>query len=275
MNCLVISNNIIIFVYSNIMSNYGFIITRHVNSETTNKYWNQSVKLIRTLYPLRQIVIIDDNSVQTYIKADFEYSNLLVIQSEYPGRGELLAYIYYLKYKWFPNAVIIHDSLFIHTKIHFELFAMPVMPLWHYTYDNENINNINRIVSTLRNNSILLKKIYQKEDLVINFGVSNEKLILCFGGQCYIKLNFLEMLEEKYGITNLVDSVRNRTDRCSLERILGLLFCQEYKNLTKIKSLFGDIMKHPRAFHYTFNDYFSDFNKQKIVSAFVKVWTGR
>ena len=31
------------------MSNYGFIITRHVNSEKTNKYWNQTVKLIRDL----------------------------------------------------------------------------------------------------------------------------------------------------------------------------------------------------------------------------------
>ena len=54
------------------MSNYGFIITRHVTSEQTNKYWNQCVKLIRTFYPLRKIVIIDDNSNQTFIKTDFK-----------------------------------------------------------------------------------------------------------------------------------------------------------------------------------------------------------
>ena len=30
------------------MDKYGFIITRHVNSDKTNKYWNQCVKLIRT-----------------------------------------------------------------------------------------------------------------------------------------------------------------------------------------------------------------------------------
>ena len=80
------------------MANYGFIITRHVNSEKTNRYWNQSVKLIRTYYPLRQIVIIDDNSNQEFVKADFDYKHLTIIQSEFPQRGELLPYYYYLKY---------------------------------------------------------------------------------------------------------------------------------------------------------------------------------
>ena len=88
---------------------YGFIITRHVNSETTNKYWNQSIKLIRTFYRLIKIVIIDDNSNYKYMKADFDYKNVEIIQSEYPGRGELLPYIYYLKY--LPSFLLcIHKS---------------------------------------------------------------------------------------------------------------------------------------------------------------------
>lgn len=106
------------------MSNYGFIITRHVNSEKTNRYWNQAVKLIRTYYPFRQIVIIDDNSNQQFIKSDFDYKYITIIQSEFPQRGELLPYIYYLKYRWFPNAVIIHDSLFIHRRFHFEKYEL-------------------------------------------------------------------------------------------------------------------------------------------------------
>jgi hypothetical protein len=257
------------------MSNYGFIITRHVNSEKTNKYWNQSVKLIRTFYPLRKIVIIDDNSNQDFVKADFNYGNLTIIQSEYPGRGELLPYIYYLRYKWFPNAVIIHDSLFIHNKIPFEKFGMPVLPLWHHSYDKENINNLNRLASSLQNNSILLRKIAKKNDLVISLKSTNDTFYLCFGGQSYIQLRFLELLENKYRISNLVNTVHNRTDRCSLERILGLLFCQEYPKLNTIKSFFGDIMKQPRAFSYTYDDYCSDLSKKRIINPFVKVWTGR
>ena len=55
---------------------FGFIITRHVNSELTNNYWNHSVKLLRSLYPLRKIVIIDDNSDYNFVKAEFEYKNI-------------------------------------------------------------------------------------------------------------------------------------------------------------------------------------------------------
>ena len=55
---------------------YGFIITRHVNSEKTNNYWNNNVKLLRGLYPSSKIVIIDDNSNYDYVKAEFEYKNI-------------------------------------------------------------------------------------------------------------------------------------------------------------------------------------------------------
>ena len=256
------------------MSNYGFIITRHVNSEQTNKYWNQCVKLIRTYYPLRQIIIIDDNSDYNFVKSDFDYLNLTIIQSEYPKRGELLPYVYYLKYKWFPNAVIIHDSLFIHKKINFTKFAMPVMPFWHHSYDQENKHNILRIASSLKNNKKLLVKINQPQQIIM---LKNDNHFnLCFGGQCYIKLGFLEMLERKYKLTNMINAIHCRIDRCALERILGLLFCEEYPQLLTIKSLFGDIMKQPKAFNYNYDEYNIDLiNKQKLHHSFIKVWTGR
>lgn len=256
------------------MSNYGFIITRHINSVQTNKYWNQCVKLIRTFYPLREIVVIDDNSDQQFIKTDFEYNNITIIQSEYPGRGELLPYIYYLKYKWFPNAVIIHDSLFIHKRIAFEKFKTPVMPLWHHIYDKENIDNILRISSVLTRNTSLIKKINSNEINMIGLGLDN-KFNLCFGCQSYIKLSFLEHLQNKYNITNLVNVVRNRKDRCSLERVFGLLFCQEYPTLLKLNSLFGDILVQKQAFDYNYNQYESDLKHGKVIHPFVKVWTGR
>jgi hypothetical protein len=257
------------------MVSYGFIITRHVNSEQTNKYWNQCVKLIRTIYPLRQIIIIDDNSNPKFIKADHNYSNLTIIQSEYPQRGELLPYIYYLKYKWFPSAVIIHDSLFFHSKINFNKICFPVLPLWHHSYDKENQQNILRISNALSNNMNLFKKLLKPNEVVTNMGFSNDKFNLCFGGQCYIKLGFLELLQKKYNITNLVNVVKNRSDRCALERVLGAMFCEECPKLVKINSLFGNIFKHPGAFKYTYNDYIKDLANKKIVCPVVKVWSGR
>ena len=254
------------------MSDYGFILTRHVNSEQTNKYWNRCVKLIRVFYPLRKIVIIDDNSNQKLVRADFEYKNVIIIQSEYPGRGELLPYFYYLKYKWFPSAVIIHDSLFIHKRIAFENFNMPVIPLWHHIYDKENLDNLLRISSVLNNYQMLSKKLINNFNIL---GLKNDNFNLCFGGQAYIKLSFLEHLQNKYNISKLINVIHNRLDRCSLERILGLLFCQEYPKLLKVCSLFGDILAQNRNFNYNYDQYNNDFAHKKAIHPFVKVWTGR
>jgi len=256
------------------MTNFGFIISRHVNSKSTNRYWNQCVKLIRATYPLKQIIIIDDNSNQQFVQADFAYKNLQIIPSEYPGRGELLPYIYYLRHKWFPSAVIIHDSLFVHKKILFNKFIHPVMPLWHHTYDKENIGNIVRIASALNNNSILLNKLIGTSVDFLSFN-KNNKINLCFGAQAFIKLDFLEHLQNKYNIINLVHTIHNRTDRCALERVLGALFCEEYPLLKTVNSLFGDIITKDRSFSYTYDEYLFDFKRKKALYPFVKVWSGR
>jgi hypothetical protein len=252
---------------------YGFIITRHVNSEETNKYWNHSVKLIRTFYPNKQIIIIDDNSNKEFIVADHEYDNLTIIQSEYQARGELLPFIYFLKYKWFDNAIIIHDSIFIHKRIPFEVFKCPVLPLWHHPKDKENVNNVIRIIKHLKNNYKLYSKIYDRNNMIM--GLNNENYNICFGCQCFINLRFLERLELKYKITNLVNAIHCRTDRCSLERVMGLLFNEEYNQLKYIKSLFGEIRYHYKSFKYNYPEYSDDFKKKKIVHSIVKIWTGR
>jgi hypothetical protein len=260
---------------------FGFIITRHVNSEKTNAYWNQCVKMIRTLYPLCNIVLIDDNSNYDFVKADHDYLNLQIIQSEYPARGELLPYVYYLKYAWFPIAVIIHDSTFIHTRINFDSITLPVMPLWHHPYDWERVENISRIASSLKTNRRLQWKINKRNTfhhLMSSSSLASAKtdeFFLCFGCQCVIRLPFLRYLEEKYQITNMLNHVLNRPDRCSLERVMGLLFCEECPALLNSPSLFGDIKQFPRAFQYTFGQYKQDVVKKKIFHPVVKVWTGR
>ncbi len=250
---------------------FGFIVTRHVNSVNTNMYWNHCVKLLRTLYPLRKIIIIDDNSNYEYVKPEFEYKNIEVVKSEYPKRGELLPYYYFLKNKYFENAVIIHDSVFFHKRINFEDFGgINVLPLWFFYPDRENIENTKRISKNLRNYIALDSKLNNDISLL---GLSTDKWYGCFGVQSYINLKFLERIESKYGITNLIKVVNCRADRCSLERIFGCIFFTESK-ITFRKSLLGNIMKYQR-WGYTYDEYMSDLKKGTIPRTVVKVWTGR
>jgi hypothetical protein len=263
------------------MPNFVFILTRHVNSEKTNHYWNTSVKLLRTFYPFRQIVIIDDNSNQEYVKSFHEYKNLTIISSEFPQRGELLPFIYYLRHpEWGPAAVIIHDSTFIHKHVTFEKFNMPVLPLWNFQYDKENLSNLHRIASALKNNA-RIHSMFGTNDMtyqqINQLGIHSRKskFICCFGAQLFIQYRLLAHIEAKYQLSNLVHVIHCRIDRCAFERILGALITLEYPGLIKFPSLLGNIQLSG-DWGYTFEDYQRDFYQhKKLPRNIIKVWTGR
>jgi len=255
------------------LNSYGFIITRHVNSEKTNNYWNRCIKLIRTFYPHRKIVVIDDNSNQEFVKAEFEYKNVIYEQSEYPGRGELLPYTYFLKNHYFDNAVIIHDSVFFHKRVNFEkLLGLDVLPFWHFDADKENYLNTQKISTVLKNHYELQVKINMNEINIL--GLNKTGWNGCFGVQSFINYNFLNYINNKYKITNLLHVVKNRSDRCCLERLFGIIFSSESKINIRNKSLFGHIHNY-QNFGYSYDQYINDINNSKIPQYVVKVWSGR
>jgi len=260
---------------------YGFIVLRHVNSELTNEYWNECVKCIRRFYPQRKIVVIDDNSNKDFVKSDFEYTNVEYIQSEFPQRGELLPYYYFHKHHFFENAIIIHDSVFIHKRINFDtLKNFKVLPLWHFSHGkDENIKRSLEICNYLKNNYEVNKQLKSVENKYQLLGLSKSKWDGCFGVQSYINYNFLDYLQEKYSLFNMLKVVKCRSDRCCLERIYGLIINLECVELNKIKSLLGCITSYNNSEYkwgYSYHRYKEYMNKYKKSPApYVKVWSGR
>jgi hypothetical protein len=259
---------------------YGFIITRHVNSEITNHYWNHCIQCIRRFYSPEKykIIVIDDNSNKEFLKSYFEYQNVEYIESEFPGRGELLPYYYFHKHHYFDNAVIIHDSVFFQRKVNFSKILLPVLPLWHFSeVKTENIPNTLRLLQFLRNNFQLQKKIIKSDKYeILSFtSVNTNDWFGCFGVQSYINYNFLATMQKKYNLFNLLQVIKTRTDRCCLERIIGAIFYIEYKDLSRYKSLLGSINAYC-SWGYTWNEYWSQIvQKKKSKKPLVKIWTGR
>lgn len=251
---------------------FGFIVTRHVNSQKTNEYWNQCVKMLRLQYPFREIVIIDDNSDPQYVHAHADYSNVTIYASDFPKRGELLPYLYYLKYKWWRKAIIIHDSVFFHQRIPFERIKAPVVSLWHHPYDRENYPNLVRIAKHLNKSNALVSRLS-----VALMATQRRKQFfnISFGCQSVIQLSFLEGLQRKYNLMNLARAIHCRVDRCGLERIMGLLFAMECPSYAVSPSLFGDIRRHHLSFSYHYDAYMHDVVKRSLTQPVVKVWTGR
>lgn len=228
----------------------GFIILRHVNSEETKRYWKHCYECIRKNYPENNIVIIDDNSRQEFITHHNLYKTS-VIQSEYPRRGELLPYVYYLRHKWFDTAVILHDSVFINSYIDFSVKNYKI--LWEFEHNWDQIKDEKRLI-----------RVFQ-DDKLNNFHDNKNLWKGCFGCMSVITHDFLSYIQSTHDICLLLDHIYTRFHRCSFERVLACLLQFHAEKET----LFGNIHKYCK-WGITFDE--KDTYSYLPIT---KVWTGR
>lgn len=237
---------------------YGFIMLRHVNSEVTNKYWIESYNCIRKYY-FNKIIIIDDNSNEEFIRKDIHLINCYVIKSDFPKRGEILAYYYLYKYHLFDKAVIIHDSTFVNTYIDFFKYEK-IKFLWHFTHHWDTPEDELKLLKLIKNNTHLIKLFFLKN-----------KWAGCFGLQSIIEHSFLKSIVEKYNIFDILNYVDTRSKRMNVERIFALIVTFENDALVTDPSIYG-IIHHYIHWGYTYQNYLDDPKKDL---ALIKVWTGR
>jgi len=197
---------------------FGFIILRHVNSQSTDRYWKLSYDCIRKFYPENEIVIIDDNSKQQFITNKKLYKTH-IIKSEFPGRGELLPYYYYSKNLFFDTAVIIHDSVFINKKIDFNVETYKLM--WCFEIkDPYQIKDERRLINIFNDEN--LKQFHK-----------NKKWHGCYGGMSIVKYEYLNNLNKKYDFSKLLPLIKNRHNRMSFERVIACIL--QIENREKIE----------------------------------------
>ena len=257
----------------------GIILTRHVIDVVTNRYWNMSVKCLQNCCPGIPIIIIDDNSDVNVLKAFENYKNVKILRSDLTGRGELLPFVYLLKYHFFDNALILHDSVFLNKAINLKILVaqkVKAMSLWHFDADHENMSERLRIASTLKNVN-QIQDMLSLSSQTSMFRHQNEKWYGCFGAQCFINTAFLQEIETKYRITNMIHVIKSRKHRQCLERILGCIFSKEFplKKYTKRLSILGNIVHYQSFGNYTFSNYIHDKANGQILLPVSKVWTGR
>jgi hypothetical protein len=235
------------------MSTIGFIILRHVNIPVTNNYWIKCYNSIRTFYPENNIIIVDDNSNLKFITNEELYKTT-IIYSEFPQRGELLPYYYYLQNKLFDTAVIIHDSVFIQQEIDFTVDRYKL--IWTF----------NSFCSPQIEDETKMIQLFNDTELY-NFHNNRNLWKGCFGGMSIITHDYLIHVDSKYNFNKLLDVVLNRYNRMSFERVIACLLQKEYtpQHLT----LLGDIHTYSK---WGISIHDSDNFKHLPL---LKVWTGR
>ena len=201
----------------------GFIILRNVINSMTNEYWKECFKCIRRFYPTNRVLIIDDNSNKQFVTND-ALNNTMIIESEFPKRGEFLPYYYYLRTNFCDKVVILHDSMFINKYINFAALVNDYKFLIHfgkkYINDPESLPSQLNLLRALNNST--LNHFYNKKDQDAWSG--------CFGAMSVISYNFLKEIDDEFRLIQLIPVITKRIDRCAFERIIGCILQCKHKN---------------------------------------------
>jgi hypothetical protein len=260
-----------------IKKDFGFIILRHVNSSQTNEYWKLAYQSIRQIYQ-NLIVIIDDNSNKDFLnEKDIVLTNCIIVEGEFPKRGEILPYYYFYKNHYFEKAVIIHDSVFIKKFIDFENMQRVVF-FWNFEHKwdkpKDEIPLLHYMCKSLNND--FFSELF---DLHSN----PDKWQGSFGAISVIDHSYLVHLQNKYNFLELINHIDTRILRMAIERILGLICCHDDPSFVNVKPLAEDIhgyilylSNNRTSYEYSFDMYLEDIqnNRQKDASI-IKIFTGR
>jgi hypothetical protein len=187
-----------------------------------------------------------------------------IVSSEYPRRGELLAYYYFLQHHWFDKAVIIHDSIFVREKVDFN-GCKNVKFLWHFE-SNDRFDDQVFETRFLR---------YMKGPYLDMYKEKKEYWKGCFGMMSVIEHSFLKKISYMFVLR---DHIKSRRHRSCMERIFAVMCFHHYPELMRDCSFFGDIQNvYPRKWGYTLSEYEQDEQHKRThdLPPFVKVWTGR
>ena len=237
----------------------GFIITRHVNSKISDLYWKECYRCIRKFYNY-PIMIIDDYSNKEFLVEDIVLTNCTVIYSnKYKGAGELLPYYYLHLLESFDTAIILHDSVFIQSKISFELDEYEsIRFLWTFLH-NWNHSHYTEILKLLKCFPTYYNELYQLYH-------SAQEWFGCFGVMSVVRLQYLKDIQKKYKFFDILSYVSNRMDRCALERVFAII---AHHNKSVTKTFFGDIHQYITP-NICFKDYLDG-----LPNDIVKIYTGR
>lgn len=238
----------------------GFIIVRHVNSELTNRYWKDAYLSIRNYYD-NKILIIDDNSDPRFLdERNFPMYDCEVIQSEFPGRGEILGYYYFLHLHPFEKAVILHDSCFVNGPIPFlRPHSDGVQFHWWIPHHWDDDEKIISLLEQFKDSETLIKKYHKK-------GEWNG----CFGLMSCIEWGVVAALDRQFSFVKKgVEIITDREKRCCMERIFAVMVRVFREKSMPEKARFGNIFNYCQwGLNY-------DSRTKLRHLPLIKVWTGR
>lgn len=247
-----------------------FVVLRHVRRRLHANLWKRCLDSIARFHPDIPIILIDDNSDPRLVDQQPPIPQVsCVIQSEFPGAGEILPYHYFLQAKHFKarTMIFLHDSMYLKRAFTRRELARGLGFLWHF---NPNTSHADVVGEFCR-------LIGGREGVSLLAAFNSNRWKGCFGSATIIDHTMLALMESRFRfIAKLRPVIKTRHHREALERILALITMTmpESKLATSSTlSIFGAIHLHPHFFNY--NREATEEELRGYDTAVVKTWKWR
>lgn len=245
------------------MHKLGFIVLRCVRQKAHDRYWLHCVEQIQKFHQ-EPILIIDDNSTPELL-SECLFENVEIIQSEFPGNGEILPYYYLFKTHCFERAIILHDSMFLQKPFEYN-DQLPYQFLWYFPSSAKDLPHMEREMLQLLSNPTKLLEMHA--DL--------SKWVGCFGACTSITWEFLDVLQLEHNLfDNIFKTQGSRAKRRCFERVLAILCIGHCDYGREEISTYGLVFNHPRYYQLNFDQYLDSKENLQKNAKIIKVWSGR
>lgn len=220
---------------SNVSKTTGFIIPSYIASEKHLDILREGIRKIR-LYHDYPIVIINDHSPIDISALSRDFNNVTIELSLMKARGEMNPYLHYYVNKYFDTAIIIHDSMHLKKKLEnidkitdFKFIRYFTNHRLHWAFIPEPQTDYNKRFAIKNHDDLvfrLIEKIKDKNKSFYDFckGIyyKKDEWIGCFGIQSIMSWNFLNELQAKTNVLDLMEFMKDRRDRMAMESIFAL-----------------------------------------------------
>lgn len=215
--------------------NFGFIIPSCLHTNEHLSALDKCIDSIRTFHNNVRIVIILDHTSKINIQGRYRYN--VIIEKDTPKvPADMLTYHFYHIKRYFPYAIILQDSMYL--KKPFDIEGVKnIQYLWHFTNHRVHWTTINEP----KTQSNVDKGIVTHDDLIKHcfttfkeqgfidyckeYNENKNRWSGCFGCLSIISNDFLDILEWKTGITEIMMNMKTYRMRKAMESIFALA-CQ-------------------------------------------------
>ncbi len=217
------------------INDFGFVIPSYCSTDTHFLQLKRCLDSIIKFHPDKQIIVIDDYSDIKLDEKLKEYKNVKVIMSPVKSAGDMVTYKVFKGNPLFKKGVIIQDSMVLEKELTNIMDIERIKYIWYFTNHRLHWHVVKEPQTDynkehgirVHNDAVIdvIKRFVTKEDFkeyALDMFMTKDKWSGCFGCLSIVDYDFIETLNDKTGIVDLLMTMNDNRLRRVAESIFAL-----------------------------------------------------